>query len=396
MMSNLHSHQSDLSGRVSIWIFVCALSVVASSQAQTTYLWNDTSSNWTSTSSWTPAGPSNWIDPQRLADTIVSFGSQASIANQPNLGGNDVFVNGVSMNSSQSAWNIAGTGVLNVSSGGITVTGTGNNTSSISAPVQITTNATWSIGTSSRLQLTNTLSGTGSMTKSGEGTLLLSGASTNTGDITVTEGILIVSGDRSAATGSIIANGGVIQFGEDARIGGDVTFQARQGGTAAAQTNAPSIFGDSPEEVEVMGDMYVDDEAILDFKIFGSLPDIGYDRFNIGGDVNLLEGELKIRAANLVTHVGDIYFIINNEGSNPISGAFINAPEGSFIFSNGYAFRITYFADTETNSATGGNDIALISVPEIPGILLLMHFGVIIGTAHLMNRRAPTAQVIRS
>lgn len=394
-MKNLHRQRACLYRRISLWIVIGMVLSVTSSQAQTTYLWNDTSGNWTSTSSWTPAGPSNWVDPQRLADTIVSFGSQASIANQPSLGGNDVFVNGVSMNSSQAAWNIAGTGVLNVSSGGITVTGTANNTSSISAPVQITTNETWSISANSRLQLTNTLSGTGSMTKSGEGTLVLSGSSTNTGDITVTEGILIISGDRSAATGSIIANGGVIQFGDDARMGGDVTFQARQSGTAAAQTNSPSIFGDSPEEVEVMGDMNVDDEAILDFKIFGSLPDIGYDQFTIGGDVNLLEGELKILAANLVTHVGDIYFIINNEGSNPINGAFTNAPEGSFIFSNGYAFRITYFADTEANSSTGGNDIALISVPEIPGVLLLMLVGIIVGIARLMNGRAPTANAIR-
>ena len=362
------------------------LAVTTTASSQTTYLWNDSSSVWTAPSSWTPNGPSNWTDPQRLADTIVSFGSQATIANQPSLGGNDVFVNGVNINSSQAAWSVSGTGVLNVSSGGMTVIGAGNNTSTISAPIQLTTPQTWSIGPDTSLNVSSVLSGVGNLTKAGNGTLILSGSSVNTGTTTVTAGVLVVSGDRSAATGELLAAGGVIRFGEGATMGGNVTFQANQSGTAGSQTNSPHIFGDAPEEIDIMGDMTAEKDAILEFEIDGLLPDLEYDRVNVGGEVRLDDAFLDLEAGIFSANIGDAYYIINNQGSDPIFGQFANAPEGAILHSNGHAFRITYFADLDTLGLTGGNDIALVTVPEVPAHVLLLSAAAFLACAYRTSK----------
>src|SRR5262249_38246333 len=101
--------------------------------------------------------------------------------------------------------------------------------------------------------------GATSIQKNGPGTWVLTGNAAYTGNTEIREGVLGLSGDRSAATGTVFLSGGVLEVANGTKLGGNVvirqntTFQATQGGTDAAPTNSPHIFGDSPEEFEIEG-----------------------------------------------------------------------------------------------------------------------------------------------
>jgi autotransporter-associated beta strand protein len=346
--------------------------------AQTTYVWQDTTTSWTTPTAWNPNGPADWFAGQRLTDTLVSFGSQATIQNQPSLD-NNVLVRGISIDNSQAAWDISSSfGALNVGSGGLSVMGLGTKTTMLSASVHITTAQTWTIGEGMTVNATNTFSDSGNFTKAGPGVLILAGDSTHMGSITATAGGLVLKGDRSAATGFVRGEGAIIQLANGTVLGGDVGFQASQGGTAAAQTNSPNFFGDSPGHVTIMGTMEVEKDGIVQFDIDGVTAGTQYDRVDVGNLRLAQNGEafLDLVVSGFTPTVGQSFFIINNQGSSPIVGEFTNAPQNSLISSGGHFFAITYFADADTLSLAGGNDIALISVASptpVPEPTLLLN-----------------------
>src|SRR5262249_55177402 len=153
------------------------LGLAGAGQAQTTYTWNDSTTDWTAASAWTASGP-DWTSTTRLVDSIAAFAAQGAIVNQPTIGANNLNANAVTIdNSGGAAWNITGTtGVLTLGFGGVNVSGGG--TSTITANIGIFTNQTWTVGTSTTLQMGGTsnagiLSGAGTITKAGAGTPLL-------------------------------------------------------------------------------------------------------------------------------------------------------------------------------------------------------------------------------
>ncbi|MDZ4819487.1 MAG: PEP-CTERM sorting domain-containing protein [Planctomycetota bacterium] len=345
--------------------------------AQTTYVWQDTTTSWTAPAAWAPGGP-DWDDAQQSNDAIASFGSRATIAHQPNID-NNVIVRGISIDNSQAAWDITRTfGQLNLYNGGLSVTGAGTKKTTLSADVRAQSNQTWMIGEGMTVEATSAYLGVGNLTKTGFGELILSGDSTNTGTIIATQGKLVLKGNRSAATGAVRGEGAIIQIANGAVLGGDTTFQARQGGTAGAQTNSPNFFGDSPGHVTIMGSMTVEKDGIVEFELQGSTPGLQYDRVDVGQGIHLAgvgNAYLDLVASGFTPLEGQAFFIINNQGSSPIDGQFTNAPEGQLLSSGGHFFQITYFADADTLSLAGGNDIALIAtsvnVPEPSSICLL-------------------------
>ncbi len=236
--------------------------------------------------------------------------------------------------------------------------------------------------------------GATSIVKTGSDIWLLTGAATYTGGTTVLSGVLGISGDHSAATGAIVLAGGRIEVADQSIIGGDVvirrqtTFQGSYSGTAGAQTNSPNFFGDSPEEFEIEGDLTFEEESELDMGINGSQPETGYDRMDIDGNVSVGGATLKLFAGDFTPILGDIYYIINNKGANAINGQFANAAEGSILESNGLWFQITYFADVDGNSFIGGNDLALMAVPEPASICLALSAAALLAARFARRRTA--------
>jgi hypothetical protein len=360
-------------------IFICAVISTTTAQGQTTYVWNDTNPSWTTSTDWTPGGPVNWDNGLNNTNAFASFSSQATIGNQPNVD-NNIIVGGVTLNDSRAAWNITSSaGVLNIGSSGLTVIGpaadskSGNvtTTTTISAKVSLPLSQTWTIGQGVTVNLTDRLGGSGNLTVAGPGSLVISGNNANTGTITATSGRLVIGGNQSAMTGGVYGNGGAVQLANGAVLGGnlylnnDTSFQATQGGTAAAQTNSPNMFGDS-EEATIMGSLIMDHQTPVEFDIDGPAPQTGYDRVNVDQDIIIGDADLYIVEGDYTPYLGKSFFIIDNEGNDPISGQFTNAPEGSIITAGGISYAITYSANADTGSITGGNDVALVavSVPE--------------------------------
>ena len=78
-----------------------------------------------------------------------------------------------------------------------------------------------------------------------------------------------------------------------------------------------------------------------------------FDRLTIGGDLNLLSGELSVVALDgFSVSAGDFFNVVDVAGTR--SGTFLGLAEGSAIGGLGNAFSITY-------AAGDGNDVALVS-----------------------------------
>jgi autotransporter-associated beta strand protein len=153
-------------------------------------------------------------------------------------------------------WILSGANTYNgnttVSAGTLQI-GNGGSTGSLSTSSAITNNGTLVFNRSNTItqgtDFSSVISGTGNVTQSGSGTLVLSGANTYTGATTVSQGTLIVSGSLSSSTVTIVAAGAVISFtgsssAGDITIGAGASLALGTAGTAGAVTiNAGTFTG---------------------------------------------------------------------------------------------------------------------------------------------------------
>jgi autotransporter-associated beta strand protein len=135
-------------------------------------------------------------------------------------------------NNNAQAWNgnftFTGTQSLNLGTGAVT----------LSNSRIVTVNA-------NNLTVGGVISGTGfGLTKTGNGTLTLSGANTYTGATTVNAGTLLVNGNNSAATGAVSVNNSGTTLGGAGTIGGAVTVGSGAnllGGTGSTASGALTL-----------------------------------------------------------------------------------------------------------------------------------------------------------
>jgi hypothetical protein len=130
-------------------------------------------------------------------------------------------------------------------------------------------------------------------------------------------------------------------------------------------------------------DVLMSSNSILSLELahgFDPTPVAGtdYDQLKVGtgtgaastGTVSLDGAELRLTLATGVL-ANDLFFILLNDGVDPISGTFLNTPDDSIIDVAGQGFRISYDANSTTGLLSGGNDIALLAIPE-PGTASLL------------------------
>ena len=99
------------------------------------------------------------------------------------------------------------------------------------------------------------------------------------------------------------------------------------------------------------------------------------------GTVSLDGAELRLTLPTGVL-ANDLFFILLNDGVDPISGTFLNTPDDSLLAIGGQQFRISYDANSNTGLLSGGNDVALLAIPE-PGSASLA----LLGLPLLLRRR---------
>ncbi|MDR3378239.1 MAG: autotransporter-associated beta strand repeat-containing protein [Verrucomicrobiae bacterium] len=95
-------------------------------------------------------------------------------------------------------------------------------------------------------------------------------------------------------------------------------------------------------------------------QINGPTPGSDYEQLNVAGTNTLANATLGLNLAfTSPVAVGQQFTIINNDGTDPISGIFLGYPEGTTFVQNGYAVKISYVGGT-------GNDVVL-TLATIPG-----------------------------
>jgi hypothetical protein len=83
--------------------------------------------------------------------------------------------------------------------------------------------------------------------------------------------------------------------------------------------------------------------------------------------------------------LGDKLFILLNDGFDAITGTYSGFAQGATVATyGGFDWAISYLADSAGNTFIGGNDIALMAVPEPNAAALIGGFGVL---ALLRRRR---------
>ncbi|WP_294062682.1 autotransporter-associated beta strand repeat-containing protein [Sphingomonas sp.] len=233
----------------------------------------------------------NRSDQLVLADLILGGGSLVQAGTGTTvLTADDLYIGGTTISA----------GTLQLGAGGAT--------GSVVGP--IVDNAALTINHSNEFTLANVVSGTGTLTQSGSGTTLLTGANSYTGGTTVSAGQLYVDGDQTAATGAAVALSGT-RLGGSGVIGGDVTIQ--DGAMLSPGAN-PTAAG----TLTINGNLNLAPNSSLLYNMTSTtVGAAGNDLTNVGGNL-LLDGTINLVDQGQQLAPG-VYRVFN------YSGALLNA-----------------------------------------------------------------------
>ncbi len=147
----------------------------------------------------------------------------------------------------------------------------------------------------------------GSLVKTGTGALMLTANNIYTGITQVSQGVLLINGDQSPATGQTTVNSGAT-LGGNGTIGGSVTID--NGGRLAAGAGIGSVG------TLTMGALTLNEGSQLDYQ-FGEAYATGgtyNDLINVNGDLDL-NGQLNITQSSGGTFDVGVYRVLNYSGA---------------------------------------------------------------------------------
>ncbi len=175
-------------------------------------------------------------------------------------------------------------GTLTVHGGSIVSTGgTQLSPNRINAPLILSTSTTINVSSTSRLELSQGVSGALTLTKTGEGTLALTGSSPYSGPVAVTGGELLAANTTGSATGS-----GTVSVHGGARLRGNGSFAGRV--TMHAGTLlAPGT--DTPGTLTFAGGLTLSDGAVVELR--RGFPSA--DLVRVSGGTLSASGTIRIR-----------------------------------------------------------------------------------------------------
>ena len=232
----------------------------------------------------------------------------------------------------------------------------------------------------------------GTLSKSGSGRLTLTGSSSYTGISTVAQGTLIVSGSLSASSavmvGDSVTSGSAV-FGGSGTVGA-VTVGNTSTAGAILCPDAASFGGSTGTTLTTGALMFNSGSATLAMEIgrttAGTTAAGDVSSHVIASSVNLNGANLQLTLLNPTTNYtianNDVLFLIINSGGSLVNGTFgsVNGANlnGDSTFTLGsQEYQISYQASWVTNSFTGGNDVALMAIPE-PNTWAMLLVGFII------------------
>jgi hypothetical protein len=81
----------------------------------------------------------------------------------------------------------------------------------------------------------------------------------------------------------------------------------------------------------------------------------------IGGTGAVVLGGHLVVSSPFAPPIGTLFYVVDNHGTNTVSGTFAGLPEGSIITANNSSYAISYHGGD-------GNDVTLTAVPPSPAI----------------------------
>ena len=143
-----------------------------------------------------------------------------------------------------------------------------------------------------------------------------------------------------------------VYVGNLATLGGSGTVGTITANGIISPGNSPGILTSSNVTFSASG--------IFSVELTGPTPGSGYDQLNVRGTNNLASAMLNLNLAfTTPVAIGQQFTIINNDGTDPITGIFAGYPQGSTWLQNGYKVLISYVGGT-------GNDV-MLTLTSIPG-----------------------------
>ncbi len=191
-----------------------------------------------------------------------------------------------------------------------------------------------------------------SVTKTGTGSLTLSGASTYTGGTGVLSGELNIENTAGSGTGSgpVAVQGGTL--GGRGIIGGPVTIGTGSGSGALL---APAEGGTVPMTLSLQSALMFQSDGT--YRCVLSTKLVQADQVSALGVIINSGAQFKLQTVKKKRlSIGQTFVVLNNTSASPINGAFANLADGSTLSSGNNHFQVSY-------ESGDGNDLALIVVP---------------------------------
>jgi autotransporter-associated beta strand protein len=189
--------------------------------------------------------------------------------------------------------------------------------------------------------LDGTLAGANGLIKIGSGTMQLRQASDYSGTTSILAGVFIV--DSTIADSAISLAGGTLRGVTQSR--GITSTRGELGpGIGTGITN-------------VRGNLNLNSLSTVRLEINGLRAGSatgGYDVLNVDGTVSLGNAILST-SVGFSSTVGNVYTVLDNDGTEAIVGTFSGLAERALFVANGFTFRISYVGGT-------GNDVTLTHI----------------------------------
>ena len=262
---------------------------------------------------------------------------------------NDGSSNATSLTKSGSGkWIFSGannyTGTTTISGGTLQI-GSGGTTGSISNTSNITNNSALIFNRSNAYTYGGAISGSGSVTQSGTGALTLSNTNSYTGVTTVSGGTLLVTGSTGGSSVVTVNSGATL--GGTGTVGGIVNVN----GTLAPGTSGAGAL-------TIGNNLVFSGTGSYAVNINGTTAGSNYDQIAQSGTVNLGNSTLSL-TLGYAPSVGHSYTIINNDGTDAITGTFNGLNQGATFISS-YSSTTYYFTISYTGGT--GNDVVLSNI----------------------------------
>jgi autotransporter-associated beta strand protein len=243
---------------------------------------------------------------------------------------------------------------------------------------------------SGTLRSVGSINGTGGLTKTTSGTLIVEGTNSYAGATDINAGTLLVRGS---------INGSVVNVNDTGILGGAQGLGPATTGVVTVNTGGTLAPGEAPGTTGVLttlGDLTFEDGATFKLEINGTTAGTGYDQQVVTGNtlISSTDTVLTLGGTYDLGATGDIFTIILNSGGMTTMAGFANAPNGSIITaSNGQSYQISYFDDASTAAfeLSGGNDVSLLAanIPEPSSLSFLAgSLGLAFGFQRFRRRKA--------